>query len=160
MPFEEIYKQNYKVVYGYLFNLCKDDSLAEELTAETFYKAFRSFSRFRGESKLSTWLCQIAKNEFRRYVRKNKRDHYILNVEFPDDSFFEERIQDRDTAIRLHKLLRELDEPYKETFMLRVFAELSFYEIGQVTGKTENWARVTFYRAKIKLKQQMEDSDE
>lgn len=159
MPFEEIYKQNYRIVYGYLFTLCNNENLAEELSAETFYKAFLNFSHFRGESKLSTWLCQIAKNEYLRYIRKNKRTQTITS-ELPDDKYFEERIQDKDTALRLHRLLRTLDEPYKEVFTLRIFAELSFYEIGQVIGKSENWARVTYYRAKIRLKQQMEDSDE
>lgn len=160
MPFEELYKQNYKIVYGYIFRLCNDAQLTEELTAETFYKALRSFKRFKGKSKLSTWLCSIAKNEFMHYCRKNK--HYNSLSEFydvPDDTYIEDIVQDKDTALTLHKLLRKLEPSYKEVFILRVFAQLSFREIAEVTEQTENWARVTYYRAKLKLRQQMEDSD-
>ena len=59
---EEIYKKFYHIVYGYLFNLCKDKNIAEELSAETFFKAIQSYKKFDGKGKVSTWLCQIAKN--------------------------------------------------------------------------------------------------
>lgn len=160
MPFEEIYKENYKIVYGFLFNLCKNESIAEELTAETFFKAFSRISTFKHNSKMSTWLCQIAKNEYFIYCRKHKHIYDFQEMaDVPDDTYMEEVFDDKETAIKLHKLLHNLEEPFKEVFILRTFAELNFKEIAIVTDRTENWARVTYYRAKIKLQKQMEDND-
>ena len=157
MPFEEIYKENYKIVYGFLFSLCKNDSIAEELTADTFFLAFENISAFDGRSKVSTWLCQIAKNEYYKYQKKHSRQKSIDEFrDMPSDSAIEEAVQDKDTAMRLYRLLHELEEPYKEVFILRVFAQLSFKDIGVITQKTETWARVTYYRAKIKLLSQIE----
>lgn len=160
MNFEELYRQYYKIVYGYLFTLCKNESLCEELTAETFFRAFQSYRQYDGKHKVSSWLCQIAKNEYFKYYNKHKRLKYLEETDdIPDCSEFEQVLIDKSTAIKLHKLLHKLSEPYKEVFILRVFAELSFAEIAAVLEKTENWARVTYYRAKIKLLQQMEDEN-
>ena len=158
MPFEELYKENYSIVYGFLFNLCKNESMTEELTASTFFKAFSKFTSFNGKCKISTWLCQIAENEYFQYCRKHKRLNGLNELhDIPDDTYIEETIQDKATAIEIHKLLHNLEEPYKEVFILRVFAELNFKEIATVIGKTETWARVTYHRARKKLQEQMED---
>ena len=70
----------------------------------------------------------------------------------------EESLADADTSLRIHRVLHNLDEPYKEVFQLRVFGELSFKEIGSIFGKTETWARVTFHRARMMVKERMEKS--
>ena len=161
MTMDEVYRTCYKTVYGYLFTLCKDKSLSEELTAETFFKAVQSYKNFDGNCKVTTWLCQIAKNEYFKYLKKQKRiDDTSESTDYADCKNLEESFTDRETAMRIHKHLHCLKEPYKEVFSLRVFAELSFAEIGIVLGKTENWARVTYYRAKIKLLKELEDEDE
>ncbi len=161
MPFEEIYRQNYGIVYGYLFSLCHSEHLTEELTAQTFFKAFEAFSGYKGKSKISTWLCQIAKNEYYLYIRKNKRRAEFDELdETADDTDIASGLQDKETAMDLHRLLHDMEEPYREVFLLRVFAELSFKEIGEITGHSENSARVIFHRAKIRLKKQMEGEDE
>lgn len=161
MPFEEIYKEYYGIVYGFLFNLSKNESISEELTAETFYKAFKTYKNFDGKGKISAWLCRIAKNEYFKYYNKHKRLKNLDEAkDFPENDAFEDMLQDKADVIKIHKLLRNLNEPYKEVFILRVFAELSFRDIGIIMDKTETWARVTFYRGKLKLIEQMEDSNE
>ena len=158
MLFEELYEENYNIVYGYLFCLCKNNSIAEELTAETFLKAFSKLSTFKGKSKISTWLCQIAKNEYLQYVRKQKHTENLEKLsDIPDDMRIEDIVQDKSMVLIIHKLLHRLDEVYKEVFLLRVFAELSFKEIAVIMDKTETWARVTYYRAKIKIMEGLGD---
>ena len=161
MLFEELYRENYKIVYGFLLNLCKNRDLAEELTAETFFRAFNHHKSFDGKVKISTWLCQIAKNEYFRYYKKLKKQIPLNGAEdFSEDFFSEDAVIDKDTALSIHKTLHNLKEPYKEVFVLRVFANLSYKEIGIIFEKTENWARVTYYRAKINLLKMMEENHE
>ena len=138
MLFEELYEENYKIVYGYLFSLSKNKTISEDLTSETFLKAFAKISTFKGDSKISTWLCQIAKNEYLQYLRKQKKSEPI--EEYTD--------------------IHNLEEPYKEVFILKVFAELSYKDIACVLNKTETWARVTYYRARIKIIERLGDTNE
>ena len=156
MPFEEFYRQNFKTVYGFLINLCKNSDLAEELTAETFLKAFEHD----GSCKITTWLCAIAKNEYLKYLRKQKKIDGFDNAEIADISNLEEKLSDKDTALRIHKYLHILDEPYREVFILKVFAELSYKEIAEIFGKKETWVRVTYYRAKVRLLERLGDDNE
>lgn len=155
--FEAIFKEYNTVVFRFLLSLCGDESLAEELTSETFYQAYLHIGQFRGDCKLETWLCQIAKNALYKEQRRRGR---IAGQDHPesaeqDNSFFE-RIADKEQAMKIHKHLHRLKEPYREVFMLRVFGELSFREIADICGKSEVWAKVTFYRAKNKLIDDME----
>ena len=151
--FEAIYAQYYDSVYKYVFSLCGEETTAEEITQETFYKAMEHMDRFDGRCKLYVWLCQIAKNTLYTYAKKQKRtvsaDMADLS-EWPEPGF-ENELFDREIAWRLHRLLHGLPEPYKEVFSLRVFGELSFSQIGDLFGKTDSWARLIFYRAKNKL---------
>lgn len=153
--FDEIYSEYFSEVYKFVFTLCQNPSLAEELTQETFFKALKQIDRFRGNCKLSTWLCQIAKNTYYSYAKKQAGQ-----VELPlellwSDENIEEQFSDKETAYRIHKVLHTLTEPYKEVFWLRTFGELSFAQIGTLFGKTESWARVTYYRAKLFIKEEL-----
>ncbi len=151
--FEKIYSEYYDMVFGYALSLCKNAAWAEELTEETFFKALKRINSFRGECKLSAWLFRIAKNTFLTELKKQKRQaDYPLEI-IPADTGIEQAMLDKETARELHKLLHELSEPYKEVFWMRVFGELSFAEIGGLFGKTESWARVTYHRAKTKLRE-------
>lgn len=151
--FEEIYSEYYDTVFQYVLSLCRDDQWAEEITQEAFFKALKSIGSFRGDCKLSVWLCQIAKNTFYTMSkRRGRQADYPLEV-IPLENDLEQRLLDADTAFRLHTVLHSLDEPYKEVFWMRTFGELSFQEIGKLWGKTESWARVTYHRAKMKLKE-------
>lgn len=157
MDFEEVYTKEFPVVYKYMLVLCGNQALAEELTQETFYRAIQNSGTFRGTCKLSVWLCQIGKNLYISQLRKERHRKPV----FPDEAQQqqaaqpdpEEALLRRDTAMNLHRLLHALPEPYKEVFSLRTLGELSFAQIGELFGKSESWARVTYHRAKLKLKE-------
>lgn len=153
MDFQEVYDLYFKDVYKYALSLCRDESIAEEITQETFFKALKSINTFRGECRLYVWLCQIAKNTYFRYIQKAGRqaEEQVLS----DGESLEERLLEKESAFEIHRILHRLPEPYKEVFSLRVFGELSFQQIGELFGKTESWARVTYHRAKLKIKEEM-----
>lgn len=154
--FEKLYETYYMRVYSYVMTLAKKQYIAEEITQETFYKAFTAKNAFRGESNALTWLCAIAKNLFLDEMRRQ-----IKNVDVTSDANtasginIEREVEDHDASYRIHLALNELEEPYRKVFELRIFGELSFREIGSICGKTENWARVTYHRAKLKLQERM-----
>lgn len=153
--FEAIFQDLSPVVFRFLLSLCGDKGLAEELTSETFYQAYLHIGQFRGECKIETWLCQIARNALRKEQKRRGRIAQQDDFEGAEADFFE-AIANKETAMQIHKHLHLLKEPYREVFMLRVFGELSFREIGDICGKSEVWAKVTFYRAKSKLIENLE----
>ena len=144
-------------VFSYAMTLTRDRTQAEEITQDTFFRAFATKHRFRGESDEGTWLCAIAKNFFLDKRRRRSR-HKTISEDIPDPGKNVEKIvEDRDSSFQIHLMLHQLEEPYREVFMLRVFGELSFREIGIIFKKTENWARVTYYRARMKLRERMSE---
>ena len=154
---DELYQQYARTVYKYLKSVTHNDDLAEELTQETFYQAIRSIDRFDGSCKVSTWLCAIAKNLYLSHLRKNPAHEDITDMEIPVEST-ENVVMDSQGKMELLKKLHDLPEPYREVMYLRVFGGLSFAEAGEVLGKSENWARVTFYRGKEKLRKEVDDN--
>lgn len=153
--FDRIYSEYYSEVYKFVLTLCQNHTLAEEITQESFFKALKSIDSFNGNCKLSTWLCKIAKNTYYSYAKKHNRQvDYPLDILLSDENI-EEQFADKETAYTIHKVLHKLNEPYKEVFWLRIFGELSFAQIGALFEKTENWARVTYYRAKIMIKEEL-----
>lgn len=160
--FEEIYKAYFNDVLLYIRRLSKDEHIAEEITSETFFKAMRDIDSFRGECHIRVWLCQIAKNCYYSYLKKAEKvdkSHDIELFDIPDSSAtVEERIVQTDEARRVQEILHDIQDTYKEVFMWRVFAELSFKEIGQIFHKSENWACVTYHRAKNMIKDRLEDN--
>lgn len=153
--FENIYSEYYDTVFQYVLSLCREEVWAEEVTQEAFFKALKGIDTFRGDCKLSVWLCQIAKNTFYTEAKKKQRQvDYPLEVITIEDKY-EQKIFDKETAFEIHKVLHQLSEPYKEVFWMRTFGELSFAEIGNLFGKTESWARVTYHRAKLRIKEDM-----
>ena len=146
-------------VFSYVMTLAKDRNDAEEITQETFFRAISTEKSFKGESESFTWLCAIAKNIFidekRRYARQDDEP----SEEIPDTgSGIEEKLADKASLLKIHSILHQLEEPYKEVFQLRIFGELSFGEIGSIFGKTETWARVTYHRARLKIKERMDET--
>ena len=151
--FEKLFIDNRDFIFKYLMKLTRDSSLAEELTQETFFRAYMNYSSLRDKEKASVWLCQIAKNTyFAVYNENKKRNSYEndLSDENVEDAFVQKEIS-REALACLH----QLEEPYKEVFMLSVFGGFSFKEISSLFGKSESWARVTFYRAKQKLSERI-----
>jgi len=152
--FEQVYKEHFPNVYKYVLSLCRDEYVAEEVTQETFFKAMQKIDQFNGSCKLYVWLCQIAKNTYFTLYQKQKRHMPDDAAVLPDAGVdVEKDYLDKDTTRRLHTLLHSLNEPYKEVFTLRVFAELPFSQIGELFGKTDSWARLIFFRAKKQLQE-------
>lgn len=162
MELDDLYQEYAKMIYHFIYLKCKNKDLAEDIVQTTFLKAISQIDSFKGESKISTWLCQIAKNEYLNYCRKHKRqlsyDAYIENNEeflfsqeaYVSDTMLEKLILSEQAGTAL-EVLHTLQEPYKEVFMLRVYGEYSFKEIGALFQKNDTWARVTYYRAKEKM---------
>ena len=151
---DEIYEECFETVYKYLFCLTHNSDISEELTQETFYRAVKKIDTYNGKCKISVWLCQIAKHLWYNQCRKNKRivdTDETFDIEDPQN--LEEQIIAGEEKVSLYKKMQNLDEKTREVMYLRLTGELSFKEIGEILGKTENWARVTFYRGKSKLKE-------
>ena len=153
---DAVYRQHAQTVYKFLLSQCRDSQAAEELTQETFYQAVRSIDRFDGSCKVSVWLCQIAKNLYYSQLRREKRLAPLEDCRIAEESH-EEELEDHSEAARIQELLHALREPYKEVFMWRVYGEKSFRDIGALFGKTENWACVTYHRAKRMIREGLED---
>ena len=148
---EQIYQEYAQTVYKYLLSKTHDPDLAEELTQETFYQALKGIDRFDTSCKISTWLCAIAKNHLLAYWRKHPRQEDFEDMDVATESV-EQDVLAGLARVELMKQLHSCPEPFREVMYLRIFGNLSFKEIGEIMGKTENWARVTFYRGKEKLK--------
>ncbi len=155
LDYEGLYDACYMQVYSYLLTLCRDRGLAEELTAQTFYKAMTAKSEFRGQSEAATWLCAIGKNLYADEQRRRAKQAGAPD-EAPAGGSMEDDALDRDMAFRIHMILHDMPEPYKEVFQLRVFGELGFRQIGSIFGKTETWARVTYHRARLKIQERIQ----
>ena len=156
--FESIYKRYFSDVELYLRAICKDENLAEELTAQVFFRAMKSLPQFRGDCDIRTWLCGIGRNCYLSHLRKTKPTVAVEELQIPDPrASLEERISDKEQAMEIHRLLHALEEPYKEVFSLRVFGQLTFADIGALFGRTANWACVTYHRARQKIMKQMEE---
>ncbi len=160
--FEEIYKLYFDDVFRFLRGLTANEDLAEELTGETFFKALRALNKFNGSCDVRVWLCQIAKNSYYTYLKKQKQivDQEDLSSIEATEKSIEKLLIDKEAAFQLHQLLHNLADPYKEVFSLRVFGELSFKQIALLFGKSEHWACVTYHRAKGKIQERMEDGYE
>lgn len=157
--FSDIYDEYAERVYRYMLVLSQDEHEAEELTQEVFYRAFIHIDRFEGHSSLFTWLCQIGKNHFLNNVKKKKiAKNTEKNLAVPAPSCMENSLIDHESAEAIRRALETLKDPYREVFSLKIFGELKYKEIADILGKTESWAKVTFYRAKEQIVRMMEDS--
>ena len=150
---EQYYREYGRKVFLYLMTLCGNADTAEELTQETFYRALRSVRKYKGESSVYTWLCSIARNAWLEELRRRRKhtDGEISELTEDTSPRPDEEAESEDGRLRLLKRIHSLPETEKEIVLLRATQELSFREIGEIFGKSENWARVTYYRAKQKL---------
>lgn len=178
--FDEIYKKFAGKIYWYIFRLCKNETEAEDILQKTFLRAIEKSDTFDGRCGVFTWLCRIAHNiwldECKKAENKNVSwDRIRSFVENADSKRGKVRdvvsgsgresadlvqgFADKEVAMQLHRCVHRLSEPYKEVFLLRTFGELSFREIGELFDRTENWARVTYYRGKERLKRMYQEID-
>lgn len=151
---DEYYRQHNKQVYCYLYQLTGNADIAEELTQETFYQGIRTVKNYKGDCKPSVWLCQIAKHVWYQYLKKHKIE-VVVPTDVLEDRVSEQSIEhdfwDRHDKIELYKRINLLKKDMREVVYLRLSGDLSFAEIAEILNKTENWARVNFYRAKLEL---------
>lgn len=160
IDFQLIYEQHAEEVYKFLLRLCGNATLAEDLLQTTFLKAIEKVDTFDNRCKLTSWLCQIAKNDYYDYLRRTKRHNLepLPDFDLPNSQIpLEDMLADKELARNIRMTVHMLPEPYKEVFLLRVYAELPFSEIGQMFQKTEVWGRVTFLRAKEMILKRLED---
>ena len=152
LDFEKVFTDNNQLVFRFLMKLCGDVSLAEELTQETFFRAYMNISHLRDEEKVSAWLCQIAKNTYFAWFNAQKKNQ-PLSEELTIDSApdIADLFVEKELAGRAFSCLHALEEPYKEVFLLSVFGGLSLKDISAIFDKSESWARGTYDRAKQKI---------
>lgn len=155
---EQIYKDYSKFIFNYLLSFTNNVEIAEELMQDTFLSAILNINKFKNKSSLKTWLCKIAKNKWIDYYKKTKQIKEInideINVNLFLDYCFE------DECLKRNELLdniSKLDKSTQEVIFLRIKGNLTFKEIGSIMEKTESWARITFYRGKVKLKEKMDN---
>lgn len=163
--FDRVYAKYFGEVYKFVLTLCRDPDLAEELTQETFFKALKNIGGFRGNCRIGSWLCQIAKNTYYDWAKKHNREVELLPESWmvAEDAGqgcnagnIEEGLLEKEAAFAIHRAVHYLREPYKEVFWLRTFGELSFVQIGALFDKSESWARVTYYRARVMVREAIE----
>ncbi len=157
---DEMYKEYSKMVYAFLYSMCKNRHLAEDLTQDTFLKAYKNIEKYDENRKMSTWLCEIAKNLYIDHTRKHK------NKEIPDDLLVSETLgkaeenHNTDNYPSVHdilKLVHSLDEPYKEVFLLRYSMGFSYGEIADLFGEKEGWARLVYYRSRKMIQKKIKE---
>lgn len=159
LDFEKVFQDNQNFIFRYLMKLCGNESLAEELTQETFFRAYMNLTGLRKEEKVTVWLCQIARNTYFAWYNQQKKlqplDESMIPESVPDiaDAFTEKELQ-----TKAYACLHAMEEPYKEVLMLSLFGGLSLKDISSLFGKSESWARVTFYRAKQKMMEGMKNN--
>lgn len=164
--YSEIYRDNYQRVFAFLYRMCRDYHLAEELTQETFFQAFRSFRSFKGKSDIFTWLAAIAKHCYSRYLRKNRQGFECADFERIAEVYFEDgrnHANDPESVYlrgelkaAARRVVGRLPAKYRDVVMLRIYAELSFSQVADALGISENSAKVIYFRAKKMLKEEFD----
>lgn len=158
--FEELYHLYYKDVYYFVLKLADyRDDIAEEVTQESFYQAFISLSRFRGECSIKSWLCQIAKNTYYKYLKTHAKETYLeeeLHQEQGEETVSTE-VEKKQVTLHIRKVIADLDERSRRIVEYRLFEEKSYKEIGELVGIREATAKVLFSRAKVKIRERLKE---
>ena len=156
---EKIYNENFIIVYKFLICLTHNKEISEDLTQETFYKAIMNIDKFKGNCKMSVWLCEIAKNLWLNELKKRKKITFtdVDTIEIYNQYSIDEEVENKKEIENLNKKISILDKEVQEVVYLKLYGDMTFKEIGNILGKSEVWARVNFYRAKQKIKEVGED---
>ncbi len=156
-----IYQRYYRDLYRFCRSICSNPDTAEDICHETFYKAMKSTNTYKGDCKVISWLCQIAKNTYISYLRKEKRlvksdeVEQLMEHMAGTENSLQDKVEDAESAREIQDIMNSLEPPYDEVFRLKVVEEYSYKEIGDLYGKSENWARVTYFRAKQRIVEQL-----
>lgn len=161
MDFDELYTAYFRKVYAFSLSLTRNSHMAEEITQETFFRVMNHPDSFQGNASIETYLCRIARNLFLTNLRKRKKEYPDEEAfeKLPSEKSIEGDLLQRETVQRLHRFLHQMEEPYKEVFTLRTWGELPFQEIAALFEKSESWARVAYYRAKLKIQERMNEEE-
>lgn len=154
---EEMYEKYASKIYKYIYSLCKNNDIAEEILQETFYNAMKNTESFKGNSSIYTWLCKIAKNKWKNYLKRKSKIEF---VPLEEDTFYNldfENIEDKQELLGVYQAINKLDSTTKEILLIKMHSNLTFKEIGNLFNKSEQWARTRFYRGKLKLKEELEN---
>lgn len=161
--FETLYREYYQKVYAFLYRLCADPDLAEDLTQETFLQAYKSFHKFRGDCEVFTWLAAIGKHTYFKYLKKKKLHLDAANLELVAQSYLqnedspEEHIRRKDVEKAVRKVVENIPKKYRDVVLLRIYAELPFSQIAQSLKISESSAKVIYFRAKKMLMEVLKD---
>ena len=159
---DSVYQEYADLVYRFLYSHTHDAEWSRDLMQETFLRATGSISRYDGSCKLSVWLCQIAKHILYQELRRKKHmetvelTDYMADDSVPDG---EASILHQENRIELYRAVHHLPEIEREVVLYRITGELSFREIGSNLGKSENWSRTVFYRAKQKIRKELNKNE-
>ena len=158
--FDIICKEYAQKLYKFTVKLCGNTHLAEDIVQTTFLKAIQSADKFKGNCSVYTWLCTIAKNEYFNHIKKKENQNLSSDEceEISAEESIYKNLEDKEKAMIIHKAIHLMEEPYREILTLRIMGELSFSQIGSIFEKSENWARVTFFRAKNKLIEKIKEN--
>lgn len=157
--FEKLFNENRDFIFKFLLKMSRDAFVAEELTQETFFRAWMNFDSLRDKERAGSWLCSIAKNAyFSWYNEQKKLQPLDAATEIADADSTQLLFEQKELSQQALHCLHDLEEPYKEVFMLCVFGGFSLKDISLLFGKSESWARVTFYRAKQKLAERIKQT--
>lgn len=149
--FQKIYDKYARLVYRFLLQLTTNEDLAEELLQETFYRALQNIDHFEGRCSLYTWLCQIGKNAWYKECRRSKRYQDIERLEAVSGNDPEGLYIQKEQYGRIQKAVWNLSEPYRDVFVMHALGGVKLKEIAALYGKSESWARVTYYRGKQQI---------
>lgn len=154
---EEIYEKYASKIYKYIYSLCKDNDIAEEILQDTFYNAIKNTDSFKENSSTYTWLCTIAKNRWKNYLKRKNKIQFIPLEENILHNLETQNIEDRQELVEIYRAMHKLDSTTREILLIRLHSNLTFKEIGYLFGKSEQWARTKFYRGKLKLKEELKN---
>lgn len=150
--FGELYELYFKDVYRYILAISNDSFIAEEITQDAFLKALKNIKSFKGRCSIRVWICQVAKNSYYTYLKRRKKLCDLDELDLSSNEDLSDEIIRHESLLEINREFNNLNEPYKDVFYLRIYMNLSFVEIGEAYEKSESWARVTYHRAKLKIK--------
>jgi len=163
---EKLYEENFARVYAFIYRLCGDRLLAEDLAQETFYQAYISFHKFKGKSEVYTWLASIAKHLYLKYLRRRKMTLEVADIDLVVDTFCsneetpQEKLERSDVEEAVRRTIRKIPDKYRDVVMLRIYADMTFSQVAQVLNISENSAKVIYCRAKKMLAEELKNEFE
>ena len=160
--FRLIFDRYARPIISFVYDMVGRRELAEELTQETFVRAYRNIKGLRDETKLSTWLFGIAKNVARESLRSRIRDDRKVGID--DDRIMEladagvtpdHQLLNKELNGVIREALGALDEDKRLVFTLKIFQQRSYEEIAEITGSSIPKLKTDLYRARAEMRRRI-----